>query len=323
MEFTQLNDIIKSNKNILITSHVNPDGDTLGAMCAMYLLIEKNFKKKCDMVLVSKLPKMYEFIPKINLAKNIDQYDKSREYDLVINVDVASSERNCDAQILFNKAKNTVNIDHHKTNNLYADINFVEPDASSTCEVVYEIAKTLGWKTDLDIATCLYTGIMTDTGSFRFDNTTPKALIYASEMVELGVVPSVIYKYCYESQSKNMVLFQVYCVNKAVFENDDKIAYIKIYKKDMEKFQAQEDFTEGLTEKLRAIVSTRIAFVAKEMKNGWTKVSMRSKNADCAKICEKFDGGGHRLAAGCTVKCNIDNAVVKILKEIECNIKDL
>ena len=105
MELAQLNNTIKSSKNILITSHINPDGDTLGAMCGMYALIELNFKKKCDMLLVSKMPKLYEFLPNIKIAKHVDKFDKSREYDLVINVDVAALDRICDAEILFKKAK--------------------------------------------------------------------------------------------------------------------------------------------------------------------------------------------------------------------------
>lgn len=316
MEFAQLNDIIKSSKNILLTSHVNPDGDTLGSMCGMYSLIELNFKKKCDMLVVSKVPKTYNFLPNIKLVKHLDEYDKSREYDLVINLDVAASDRICDGEILFNKAKKTVNIDHHQTNSLYADLNFVDDAASSTAEFLYEIAKELGWKINLNAAECLYTGILTDTGSFRYSNTTSKSLKYAAELIEFGISPSEMYKLCYETNSKNMVLFQAYCVSKAVFLEDDKIAYTTVYKKDMEKFDGEEDFAEGLTEKLRSVLTTRIAFVAKEMSNGWTKISMRSKFADSSEICKQFGGGGHKFASGCTIKCGVDDAVKKILQEI-------
>ncbi len=316
MEVTQLNDIIKSSKNILITSHINPDGDTLGSMCGMYSLIELNFKKKCDMLVVSKVPKTYEFLPNIKLAKHIDNIDKSRVYDLVINVDIASVERICDGKILFDKAKHTVNIDHHKTNISYADLNYVEGDASSASEIVYAIAKELNWKIDYDSAVCLFTGILTDTGSFKFDNTTSRSLRFAAEMIDMGLSTNEMYKKCFETQSKNMVLFQSYCVSKAVFLDDDKIAYTTVYKKDMEKFHGEEDFTEGLTEKLRAIVSTKVAFVAKEMNNGWCKISMRSKSIDVAEICGVFGGGGHKFAAGCTMKYSVEEAVKKILHEI-------
>ena len=112
-------------------------------------------------------------------------------------------------------------------------------------------------------------------------------------------------------------MFQAHCISKAKFLDDDKIAYTLVYQKDMEKFSAGDDCMEGLTEKLRAIVTTRVAFVAKEMKSGATKVSMRSKFADVAQICEVFGGGGHKFAAGCTIKAPVDIAARKILEEIK------
>lgn len=317
MEYSKFNDIIKLAKNILILSHVNPDGDTLGSMCGLYSLILKNYKKKCDMAVISKVPDVYLHLPHINEVKNIDKIDKSREYDLVINVDVASIERVCDGKILFEKAKNTINIDHHKTNNGYAQLNYVDADASSTGEVLFGIFNKIKWDIDLDCAICLYTAILTDTGSFRFDNTKPSTFECAAKLVEIGVNPSDIYKKVYESDSKTLVMFQAYCMSKAKFLSDDKIAYTTVYKKDMERFSAGEECLEGLTEKLRAIVTTRIAFVAKEMKSGGTKVSMRSKFADVAEISSVFGGGGHKFAAGCTIKAPIEEAVKLILKEIQ------
>lgn len=316
MEVAKLNDIIKSSKNILIASHINPDGDTLGSMCGLYSLIKLNFKKKCDLLVVSKVPDKYTFIPNIKLAKHIENIDRSREYDLVINVDVAALDRICDGVVLFEKAKNTVNIDHHKTNICYADLNFVEGNASSASEVIYSLAKKLDWKIDLEAAQCLYVGILTDTGSFRFNNTTPRAMQYASEMLRLGVDPNEMFKNCYETYTKGMALCQAYCVEKAVFLDDDKIVYTTVFKKDMEKYNTDEEFAEGLTERLRAITSTKVAFVAKEMKNGGCKISMRSKSIDVAEICSLFGGGGHKFAAGCTMKYSVDESVKKILHEI-------
>lgn len=316
MDYSELNNSIKTSKNILIISHINPDGDTLGSMCGLYNAIKDNFKKHCDILIISKIPDVYKFIPNIKLAKTLDNIDKSREYDLVINVDVASLDRICDAEILFEKAKKTINIDHHKTNNNYADINFVNPIASSTGEVLFNCFENMNWKISSDTALCLYTAILTDTGSFKFDNTKPKTFEYASKLVEIGVQPSEVYKRIYESDSKTLVLFQSYCISKAKFLNNDKIAYTTVFKKDMEKFSADEECFEGLTEKLRAIVTTRIAFVAKEMKSGWTKISIRSKFADVAEICGVFGGGGHKFAAGCTIKLPVEQAVKKILEEI-------
>ena len=317
MDYSKLNNIIKSSKNILIISHVNPDGDTLGSMCGLYCAILDNFKKKCDMVAISKIPDVYSYLPHLSDVKNVDDIDKSREYDLVINVDVAALDRACDAKILFEKAKFTVNIDHHKTNNAYGNLNFINPDASSTGEVLFGCFENMNWKVNLDCAICLYTAILTDTGSFRFDNTKHSTFEAASKLVEIGVQPSEIYKKVYESDSKTLVMFQAHCISKAKFLEDDKIAYTLVYKKDMEKFSAGDDCMEGLTEKLRAIVTTRIAFVAKEMKSGGTKISMRSKFADVAEICSVFGGGGHKFAAGCTIKAPVEDAAKKVLEEIK------
>ena len=269
------------------------------------------------MLAISKIPSVYEFLPNISQVKQLEYIDKSREYDLVINVDVASLDRICDAKILFDKAKKTINFDHHKTNNSYGEINLINADASSTGEVLYYFMKEQGWKINLDTANCLYTAILTDTGSFRFNNTKPETLNVAADLVEIGVDPTDVYKKVYESDSKTLVMFQAYCISKAEFLDDDKIAYTIVYKKDMEKFGANEECMEGLTEKLRAIVTTRVAFVAKEMKSGATKFSMRSKFVDVAEICEVFGGGGHRFAAGCTIKAHPEDAVKKILKEIK------
>ena len=316
MDCSQLNDIIKLSKNILIISHLNPDGDTLGSMCGMFSAIKDNFKKHPDMLLLSKVPSIYEFLPYINEAKHLDEYDNSREYDLVIDVDIAAYDRMCDAAVLFNKAKFTVNIDHHKTNNSFAKLNFVNPEASSTGEVIYGLMKEMGWQISRETAISLYTAILTDTGSFRFDNTGVKAFQYASELVSLGVKPAEIFKNCYESNSKELVQFQAYCISKAIFEDDDRIAYTIIYKKDIEKFNAGEDCTEGLAEKLRAIVTTDIAFIVKEIGANLSKISMRSKVVDVAEICSVFGGGGHKQAAGCVIKSAPSAAVKKVLDEI-------
>ena len=317
MTTEQLDINIKNSKNILLVSHINPDGDTLGSMCAMFHLIKDNYKKKADMVIVSKLPSVYEFLPAVEEAKFIEDIDLSREYDLVINLDVASIDRCENAKILFEKAKSTINIDHHETNNSYAGVNIIKSDASATGEVLYEIAKELEWKISKECAICLYTAILTDTGGFRFSNTSQKTMQYVGELLSYGVEPSDVFQKCYESQSKDMVLFQSYCVNKAKFVDDDKIAYTVVYKKDLEKFNYNgDDFTDGLTEKLRAIKTTQVAFVVKELNANTSKVSMRSRGKDIAKVCSNFGGGGHKLAAGAVIKADVETAVKMILDEL-------
>ena len=294
---------------------MNPDGDTLGSMCAMYSMICGRFKIRPDMGIVSNVPYNYKFLPNIDLAQRF--YDKSLVYDLVITLDVASIERVLDFQILFDKAKCTVNIDHHKTNPGFGDYQIIEPDASSCGEVLYNYFKSNGWVIDKESAECLYVAIMTDTGNFKYENTTSSAFRAVADLVEKGANPNFLYKKCYETKTKNFVLFQNYCVNKAVFLLDNKIAYTTIYKKDLENFSAGDDYTDGIAETLRAIDTTEVSFVAKEVDKKLTKISMRSKCVDVAQICSKFGGGGHTFAAGCTMKLSVKDAVEKLLEEIK------
>ena len=314
MEFN-LDDIIKSSKKILLLSHVNPDGDTLGSMCAMYSAIYDRFKIKADMSIVSNVPFNYKFLPNIDKAERY--FDQSLIYDLVITLDVASIERIRDSKIFFDKANITVNFDHHKTNPNLAKFNIVEPEASSCGEVLYKFFRQNNWKISETTAKCLYVAIMTDTGNFRFENTSSAAMRAAAELVDLGANPNILYKKCYETKTKSLVMFQNYCVNKAVFSEDNKIVYTTVYKKDLEKYSAGDDYTDGIAETLRAIDTTEVAFVLKEVDGKTTKVSMRSKHIDVAKICEKFNGGGHTYAAGCTIKANINDSISNIMKEIK------
>ncbi len=282
----------------------------------MFHAIEKNFKKKCDMMTLSKVPKIYEFLPDISFAKHVDMFDKSMVYDLVICVDIAAENRFEEAKILFDKAAYTINIDHHKTNTKYADLNIVDVNASSAGELLYGIMRDLNWKINLETATCLYTAVLTDTGSFRFSNTTPATFKTAADLVSMGVDAVEVYKNCYETNSKSMVMFQAYCISNAKFKSNDTIAYSIIYKKDMERFSAGDDCTEGLAEKLRAIETTKVAFIVREIGTRISKISMRSKDIDVSEICAVFGGGGHTCAAGCVIKSAPGTAANKILDEI-------
>ena len=296
-------------------SHINPDGDALGSTSSMYTTIYENFKKRADILVIGHLPNSYKFLPNIETAKF--EFDTSMVYDLVITLDVASLDRLANHQILFEKAVHTINIDHHKTNINFGEVNIVNPKASSTGEVLLNIFNEQNWKISLDSAIGLYTAILTDTGGFRYENTSENVFLSAAQLVKIGINPNEIYKNCYEKKSKDFVMFQNACVNKAKFLFDDKVAYTVVYKKDLEKYQAKDDFTEGLVETLRAIDTTEISFIAKEIDSKSTKISMRSKTKDVASICAEYGGGGHTFAAGCLIKSGVDKAIKKILKTIE------
>jgi phosphoesterase RecJ-like protein len=231
---------------------------------------------------------------------------------------VASYDRIVErAKKIFDKAKVTINFDHHKTNNGFAKYNLIDPKASSASEILFTFFEENGIEITKDMADCLYVGILTDTGSFRYETTSPKTFEIAKKLVEIGVNPAEIAKKCYDTKPKKMVLFQAYCLNNAVFLNDDKIAYTVILHTDMKKFETSDEHTEGIAVSLRSIKTVEISFVIKEAAKNCFKVSLRSKYQDVAKVAQAFSGGGHTFAAGCTVKMPKDEVIKALLSEIE------
>lgn len=316
MEFKLFKEAIEKAQSIVILSHVNPDGDTLGSMSALHCTIKNHFKKDAEMVVVSKIPEIYEFLPEIKNAV-MPQSLLNKQFDLAIAIDVAAKDRMTTALPVFDNARVKMNIDHHKTNNNYGDINFVNGAASSAGEVVFDILEALNLTPDEKTAEGLYTAILTDTGGFRFDNTNANVLKKAAKLVEYGANASKIARLCYETKPKPMVLLQANSLINAQFCENNKIAYVCLKNSDLEKFNAKNEHTDGIVEALRQINSTEIAFVLKEVDENTTKASLRSKTADVSKVASVFGGGGHTFAAGCTIKKPLSIACDKMLEEVK------
>ncbi len=329
---------IESAKRILVISHVNPDGDTLGSMCALKIFIDNCRSARqplsatglapayaADMLIQTRpgqeIPEIYEFLPTIKEAKTLRNVENI--YDLVITVDVASIERMVlSARDIFASVKTTINIDHHKTNPGFGKINLINPGASSCGEILYDFFVAKNIEITKDMADCLYVALMTDTGGFRYDNTTPKALAMASALIERGADCADLARKVYDSKSKAMVMFQAYCVSNTVFLLDGKVAYTVIKNADMEKFGAKHEHTEGICETIRSIKTVEIACVIKENellsgKGATTKVSLRTKTIDAIRITEKFQGGGHPRSAGCTINKPIEAATELLIEQIK------
>lgn len=309
---------INNSSRILIITHVNPDGDTLGSASALKSFICEKTEKYCDILIQisddCQFPKTYKFLPHIKEAKTLANVKD--EYDLIITVDTASSDRIIEnAGVIFKKAENTIVIDHHKTNSGFGKLNYIKGGVSSTGEVLFDFFKGIDYIPTPDVAIGLYTGILTDTGCFKYESTTDKTFEIASVLAKSGINTSEIADLCYTNKPKNMILFQNYLVTNAKFCYNDRVAYTLITKEIIEKYKAKDEYTEGIAETLRSIERIEASFVLKETENG-VKASIRTKNIDATKITEKFKGGGHKRAAGCTIKENINRAAELLLKEI-------
>lgn len=316
-------DIIKKSNTVVIISHLGPDGDTLGSMLGLKLMLEQFSNiQKIDCIILGKLPEVYEFLPEVKCVKTAFDESLLGKYDLAISVDCAAEDRLAEALATFKKARFSINIDHHQTNKGFGTLNIIDPKASSVGEILLDFVDQLGCKLTKEIATCLYVSILTDTGGFKFENTTARTFLAGAKLLEAGIKPDEIYKKCYEQKPLNMILLQAAALNEAKFEENDKIAYALISRKTIDTFGSQESYTDGISEALRQAKSTEIAMALKETSNGSTKISLRSKNIDISKIAEFFGGGGHRLAAGCIIEKKPEDAINEILPIAKKQLKN-
>jgi len=313
---TEIINIIKNAKSILIAPHVNPDGDCIGSAVALKLLLKKEFNKNSVLFIQSKVPDVYKFLLETENFKTADELE-NQTFDLVIAEDCAAFDRLTSAIPFFEKAENTIVFDHHKTNPAYAKYNYILPDLSSTGEVLFNFAQKAGWTFDEKIAEALYVAILTDTGGFKFENTKTGTFLAVAELLKYGINPSELFKKCYESKPVEMVKLSALAVNNAKFLFKDKVVYTIITLEDMKKTKALNEHTDGIVELLRQINTVELAFLVKETEDGCAKISFRSKNFDVTKIASKFDGGGHSKAAGCTIRKNYTVALNKIIEAIK------
>ena len=310
--------LIKNSKNILIITHINPDGDTLGCASALKSYIGK----KADILIQIEdnfnFPSTYTFLPYLNSALTFSNLKD--DYDLVIALDCASIDRIImPARKIFDSCPKTIVIDHHKTNKGYGKINYIKGGISSTAEVLYDFFEALNIDVTIEMAIGLYAGILTDTGCFKYESTTPHTFDIARKLALLSIDTSEIADLCYTNKPKNMVLFQNHLIANAKFCLNDKIAYTLIPEDIQKKFNAKDEYTEGIAETLRSIANVEVAFVLKETNVG-SKASIRTKEVDATAIVKKFNGGGHKRASGCTIKENINAACQMLLDTIKENL---
>jgi len=219
---------------------------------------------------------------------------------------------------LLEGAKYIINIDHHISNTNFGNINMVDSSAAATGELIYSLIKKLDIEIDKDIATCLYTAISSDTGSFMYDNTTSKTHRIISELLELEIDKNNININLYQNRSIERTMLFIKSLETLNLYFDKKVAVVKVTQKMIQDSGAKMEDTEGIVAFIREMADVEVAILLKEFKEDEIKVSMRSKKAaDVAAICDKFGGGGHIRAAGCTINLSIDSSEQAIINEIK------
>lgn len=302
---------IKKAETIVVLTHENPDGDAIGSSLAMYMALKK-MGKNPDLI-IPELPRMYNFMP---CADEIKKEGKE-EYDLAIAVDSATIKMLNGWSNYFENSKLKIVIDHHSSNTMYGDINFVNPDAPACAQILIHIIEYLGVKIDKEIGTCILTGIITDTGGFQYQSTTAETFEFASELLNKGVNVSNIYKRVMNTKTKSNFELRKRAIDRMEFYEDGKIAVTYTTKQDIEDVNAESGDHEGIVEEGRAIEGVEVAIYLRETDKGF-KVSLRSNDyVNVSDVCMMFGGGGHFHAAGCTIAQNLEQVKEKMINQVK------
>jgi phosphoesterase RecJ-like protein len=309
----KIDQLVKGAKTIGISGHIRPDGDCVGSCMGMYLYIKKNFPRIRVDVFLETIPPELRFIKDIEEVRSDFQTDV-KSYDLFIILD-CSKDRLGDAEKFFDAAGKTANIDHHVSNKGTGDELYIVPTASSSCELVYNMAERD--KMDIDIAKALYTGMVTDTGVFKYSNTSPETMRIAADLISFGfdfgsLIDHVFYEKTY---LQNQILGRA--LLESIMLMDGKCVVSVISKQTMEFYGAVSNDLDGIVNQLLLTLGVECAIFMYEIAPLEYKVSLRSSGAvDVSQVAETFGGGGHMRAAGCTINGTSHDVINNLTKYI-------
>ncbi len=302
---------LKKSKNIFIASHVHPDGDAIGSLIGLGLALEQ-IKCKVRLYNESPLPAVYQFLPSIH--KILNKTGDLAEYDTAIIVDCSDLHRIGDAAAAVSRLPVVINIDHHTTNTRFGALQLIDPAASSTAEIVYRIIQELKIPVDTGMAYAIYTGIMADTGSFRFSNTTPEAFMISHEMVRRGADPHKVAHHVYETISLNRIKLLNMLYDTIELSENGRMSVMTLTQKMLDASGTHIEDVNGLINYAKRIENVKLAVLLYERRssagrsNGRSHfhVSLRSDGSvNVAAIASSFGGGGHQTAAGFDIKTSL------------------
>ena len=308
---------IKASEKIVILTHESPDGDAVGSSLALKLMIEK-LGKSAD-VIIPEYSRLFDFLPQ---ADEIKKESEIKNYDLAISLDCATLKRLTKREY-FENAKKTIVIDHHGSNTMYGDLNYVNPVSPACCEILAGMIEYFEMEISKDIGTCIMTGIITDTGGFRHAGITPETFEFTANLIRTGVNVPQIYKKALRTKTKANFELTKRVIDRMELLEDEKVAFTYMNLKDEEEVRPEQGDHEGLVDIGMDIegVEVSIFIRQKEGENAY-KVSMRSANdINVSDICLMFGGGGHQKAAGALVQGNVEQVKEKIMKEVKKALK--
>ena len=318
INWKKLNQDIENSKRIVLSTHMSPDGDGLGSASAMYHYIT-SLGLECKIIQISKFPNQYNFLNKDNIIEtyNAAKHDQWLEKaDLALIFDVGSYNRLGQlGNVLSTNQTNVINIDHHPDlGDKRFNENYINIHAAATGEMVYDFFEENNIRLNKEIASGIYTAVMTDTGSFRHSNTNQKSHKIAMNCLAFNVDNSKIYQSIYENKSKAQVSLLAKVINNIRFDLDGQVASFIVSNKMIEDSGTMPEDVDGFTDFVRSINGVEIAIMVCENETGKCRINFRSKGKYIINdIAKSFDGGGHKFAAGATAEGNSNNVLQEVL----------
>jgi phosphoesterase RecJ-like protein len=316
-ELGRLVEIIEQNNDFFLVSHIDPDGDAIGSLIAMSLLLGRKGKKAVAYDRDG-VPEIYRFLKRSE--EIISSVPSSQKFDVVVFLECPSIERiGAECASFVEKIPVWVNLDHHIDNGRYGRLNIVDPEMCAVSEIVYELFAAMGEPIDRVVAEAIYTAIMTDTGSYRYNNTTPRAHEISAELIGMGVKPFDVYQTVYENLSTPAAMIAARA--HSTLEVDDGISCITITRRMLEETGAGPQDTHDIVSLGRAVGDVKVALLFRETESD-IKVSLRSKgHVDVNKIAVSFGGGGHLRAAGCNIKGGMEEVKEQVIAAVRNALK--
>ncbi len=323
--FNEINKLLRKNNNFLITSHVNLDGDGIGSELALYSILKK-LKKNPIILNQDRLPKIYDFLPDSNKVNDLEgHFLNPKNIDVGIVLDCSNIKRIGKTYEILKEIKTVINIDHHKSNECFGDVNWVDSSISSVGEIIYDLIKSINIDLlDANISTCLFTAIITDTGSFRYSNVSSKTFKVASDLTSKGIMPYLIANNIYNRNTYSGLKLLGEALSTLETDESKYVSWLTITRKMLNDTKAKDEEIEGIIDISTTLNNVEISILFRETKDNKIKISFRSKgNFDVNKFAGKFKGGGHPNAAGCLLSGKLYEIKERILSELFSDIKHL
>ncbi|UCD64222.1 MAG: bifunctional oligoribonuclease/PAP phosphatase NrnA [Candidatus Zixiibacteriota bacterium] len=310
--------VLESSSSVLVASHLDPDGDALGTQLAFAAYL-RHLGKEVALVREGEIPSKYRFLEGSNDIPSADAYDPARRFDCAVILECPNIQRIGRASRLLNSGIRVINIDHHRDNDLFGEVNWIYIVASSVGELTFDLYVQSGYEIDTAVAEQLYTAIMTDTGRFRYRSTSPRTMEIVGKLIEVGADPQAICDRVYFNLEPSTMKLIGKVLNGIEFHHDGQICLLALTREMLQKAEAADSESDGLVDYTLFNAGVVAGALLKEVNSRSTKISLRSKDGiNVTEIAARYGGGGHFNASGFTVDMPLEEArghLITVLSE--------